>query len=159
MRRRRNFLQRFVGWVIVFAAVAHFVNIYFDYDSPSLEALWYTGTGFTLLLVGCLNIVCGGLRSSALAEVVRLRSLTLLSNVCGLILGIMYVSISPMAPLNGIEFIVLFGIATGVQANRFRKRRVRRKFGYRDDPDLDWEEEEPFVGGRDKQVGSGQYDE
>lgn len=147
-----------MGWLIVIAAIAHFVSIYSEYDSASLEALWYGGTGFTLLLVGCLNVVCGGIRSSALAEVVGLRSLTLFANVCGLILGIMYVVISPMRPLTGIEYILLFLVASIVQANRFRKRRVRRKFGYRDDPDLDWDEDEALEsdeagGNPDEQYG------
>ena len=61
-------VQRGAGWSIVVVGAIHLLVTFLDYDSLSLAALWFAGTGLALVLIGGLNVVSAGLAAATHAR-------------------------------------------------------------------------------------------
>jgi hypothetical protein len=112
--------QTVSGWVIVAISFIHFGVTFIDYDAPSLRALWFVGSGFLLLLIGGLNVVTGRLDEALFAKFNELRHLTLLADVCGVTLGLLYVALTHAMQPQGPVLVALFAVAMATQLRRQR---------------------------------------
>jgi hypothetical protein len=110
--------QAIAGWVIVAIAFVHFAVTFIDYDAPSLRALWFVGSGFALLLIGGLNVVTGGLTDERFVDLRDLRLLTLTSDVCGIVLGALYVLLTHGTQPQGPVLVLLFAVTAALQLKR-----------------------------------------
>ncbi|MDB4917905.1 MAG: hypothetical protein JWM95_5549 [Gemmatimonadetes bacterium] len=111
-------LQRVAGWAIVLIAFIHLAVTFIDYDTPSLRALWFVGSGFALLLIGGLNLVSAQLNDDALRDVRGVRVLTLVADGCGIVLGLGYVWLTGGTQPQGPVLVALFFAAAGAQLAR-----------------------------------------
>jgi hypothetical protein len=115
---RAAWLQRIAGWAMVLIAIVHFAVTFIDYDTPSLRALWFVGSGFALLLIGGLNLVTAELNDDALRDVLGLRLLTLGADACGVVLGLGYMWLTGGTQPQGPILVALFLAAAGAQLGR-----------------------------------------
>lgn len=96
----------------------HLAVTFIDYDEVSLTALWFVGSGFALLLIGGLNLIVSTLAPERFAEIKPLRWLTLIANLCGVILGGLYIVLTNGSQPQGPILVILFAIALVSQLAR-----------------------------------------
>ena len=115
---RAQRVQRIAGWIMVVIAFIHLAVTFIDYDRLSLRALWFVGSGFALLLIGGLNVITSQLPSQPFAELKGLRSLTLVADLCGVSLGVLYVVLTSGRQPQGPVLVLLFALAGICQLQR-----------------------------------------
>ncbi|HEY0079573.1 MAG TPA: hypothetical protein VGB73_13250 [Pyrinomonadaceae bacterium] len=80
----RKSLHKILAGIIIALGVLHISVTFHDYDSFSVRALWFAGTGVAIVLAGFLNIIL--LRDAGKDRVVRL-----LCFITNLIFAVMFV--------------------------------------------------------------------
>jgi hypothetical protein len=115
---RSQTVQRATGWTIVVISFIHLAVTFIDYDALSLRALWFVGSGFALLLIGGLNVITSSLDDASFCALVGVRALTLVANVCGVMLGLLYLWLTNGSQPQGPVLIVMFAIAAIAQLRR-----------------------------------------
>ena len=115
---QRRSVQRTAGFIIVAVGLIHLAVTFIDYDEVSLPALWFVGSGFSLLLIGGLNLIVSTLSTERFVELKSLRWLTVFSNLCGVTLGSLYVVLTNGSQPQGPILVLLFAIGIGSQLAR-----------------------------------------
>ena len=111
-------VQRIAGWIIVAISFVHLGVTFVDYDQPSLRALWFAGSGFSLLLIGGLNVITAGLTDDEARGLKGLRVLTLVSDSCGVVLGTGFIVLTGGSQPQGPILVALFLVAGTSQLRR-----------------------------------------
>ncbi len=119
---RAQQVQRTAGWIIVAIAFIHLAVTFVDYDRLSLRALWFVGSGFALVLIGGLNVITSQLPAQSFMELKGLRSLTLVADLCGVVLGVLYVVLTSGSQPQGPILVLLFALAGICQLQRASTR-------------------------------------
>ncbi len=115
-------VQHVAGWIIVAISLVHLGVTFVDYDSLSIRALWFVGSGFALLLIGGLNVIAATLPEQHFRELRSIRILTLVSNACGVTLGLAFVALTSASQPQGPVLVALFLVAAMAQLSRSRSR-------------------------------------
>lgn len=115
---RAQRVQRVAGWMIVAISFVHLGVTFVDYDRPSLRALWFAGSGFSLLLIGGLNVITAALTADEARRLAGLRALTLVSDICGVVLGIGFIMMTGGSQPQGPILVALFLTAALSQLSR-----------------------------------------
>lgn len=87
--------------------------------------------GLCSAVIGGLNVITANLDSRALSELGALRRLTLLSDVCGVILGLGYTVLTAGTQPQGPVLVVLFVVAASSQLRRTDEGRSESNSGSR----------------------------
>lgn len=91
---------RIAGWLTIAVGAVHVVFTAYEFDRPSLDALWFAGSGIALLLIGAFTLLAHA------ATAVRRTAVA--ANLAGLVLavgfGVLTRFSAPQAPV----LIVLF---------------------------------------------------
>jgi hypothetical protein len=113
-RERVHRLHAIGGVVLMVIGVAHVAVAFVEYRSPSLEALWFVGSGFFVLLAGGLNVVLStALRDGAPGRR-GLQLIALLANGAGTLLAGAFVWMTRGQQAQGIALLLLFVACLGV---------------------------------------------
>jgi hypothetical protein len=115
-------VQHIAGWIIMVIGFVHLGVTFVDYDSLSMRALWFVGSGFALLLIGGLNVISATLPEQHFRELRSIRFLTLVSDACGLTLGLLFVALTSASQPQGPILVALFFIAALAQLSRSLSR-------------------------------------
>ena len=105
-------LHSIAGIVLTLIGALHVAVGVADYRSPSLEALWFVGSGFFVLLAGAVNIVLSAARGG-IPDRRRLTRVALLANTAGTALAGAFVRMTHAQQVQGIVLLLLFVVCLG----------------------------------------------
>jgi hypothetical protein len=100
-------LQLSGGVVLTVLGVAHVVLAFVQYDSPTLDALWFVGSGFFVLLAGGINVVAARAAGSETLGF-GFWTVALLANCAGAILAGAFVWMTGARQPQGVVLLLLF---------------------------------------------------
>lgn len=108
-------LQLVASGLLMLLGVAHVGITFVQYESPSLDALWFLGSGLFVLTVGALNL--GAAKSDRTVSPKGLWTITLLANGVGALLAAGFMWLTRLNEPQGLLLLLAF-IACGVGALR-----------------------------------------
>lgn len=99
-------IHKIITGLIVALGLLHVSVTFFDYDSFSVEALWFAGTGVAIILAGFLNLVL-------LRDVGRDKVVQILCVITNVVFAAMFASALLILPQPQVFFgLGLFVVAT-----------------------------------------------
>ena len=101
------------GIVLMLIGAVHVAVVVNEYRSPSLEALWFVGSGFFVLLAGAVNIVLSTAIRDGAPHRRGLRRAALLANGAGTLLAGAFVWMTHAQQVQGIVLFLLFVACLG----------------------------------------------
>jgi hypothetical protein len=101
-------VQQVAGWIVVAIGFDHLGVTFVDYDTLSVEALWFAGTGFAILLIEAINVITSILREPQFTDLRGIRGLALIANACGATLGVVFVILTAARQPQGPLLVALF---------------------------------------------------
>ena len=96
---------RIAGALTVLVGVVHIGVGLAEYDWPSLDALWFHGSGIGVILVGALTWLAASERAWG-----ALVTVALIANLMGVALAVAFGALSHWRPPQGPVLIALFAV-------------------------------------------------
>ena len=96
-------LARVIGVLTVVIGVVHIGFAEMEYEGFSFDALWFVGSGISVILIGTLTCLASSPRAWT-----ALRLIAVASNVAGILLGLCFSSMSEWHQPQGPTLVALF---------------------------------------------------
>jgi CHASE2 domain-containing sensor protein len=96
-----------VAWSIVLIGVLHVLVTFGGYDSPSLDALWFAGSGLAVILIGVLHV----LSATAARHVRAVGAVAAGSSVAGIVLATTFSVLTGWTEPQGPVLVLLFAVS------------------------------------------------
>jgi hypothetical protein len=109
-------VARISGWMTIAVGAVHVAFTARDFDHPSLDALWFAGSGLAVMLIGALSLLAGA------ATAVRWTAVA--ANLAGLLLAVGFGVLTGFSGPQGPLLIALFLTGTAAAAASPTRRRV-----------------------------------
>jgi hypothetical protein len=107
--------------VLAALGIVHVVLTFVQYDSPTLDALWFLGSGFFVLVSGGLNVVAARSGSVATQLAPGVQTVTLVANGAGVVLAGAFVWMTDAQQPQGPILLALFLCCAALLASRRRR--------------------------------------
>ena len=106
------------GGLLAALGLIHVVLTFVQYDWPTLDALWFLGSGFFVLVSGGLNVVVARTVSVATQLGPGVQTLAFVANGAGAVLAGAFVWITDARQPQGLILLALFLSCGVLQASR-----------------------------------------
>ena len=106
------------GGLLAALGLVHVLLTFVQYDWPTLDALWFLGSGFFVLVSGGLNVVVARTVSVATQLGPDVHTLAFVANGAGAVLAGVFVWITDARQPQGLILLALFLSCGVLQASR-----------------------------------------
>jgi hypothetical protein len=115
-RRVAALVARISGWMTIAVGVVHIAFTARDFDHPSLDALWFAGSGLAVMLIGALTLLADATTA--------VRWTAVAANLAGLLLAVGFGILTGFSGPQGPLLIALFLAGAAASAARPIRRRT-----------------------------------
>ena len=109
------------GGLLAALGLVHVLLTFVQYDWPTLDALWFLGSGFFVLVSGGLNVVAARTESVARQLGPGVQTVTVVANGAGAVLAGAFVWITEARQPQGPILLALYLSCTVLLASRRRR--------------------------------------
>ena len=106
------------GGLLAALGLVHVLLTFVQYDWPTLDALWFLGSGFFVLVSGGLNVVAARTESVATQLAPGVQTITLIANGAGVVLAGAFVWMTDAQQPQGPILLALFLCCAVLLASR-----------------------------------------
>ena len=111
-------LQLVSGSLLTALGLVHVLVTFVQYESATLDALWFLGSGLFVLVSGSLNVIAARTTSVGTQLAPGVQPVTLVANVAGVVLAGTFVWLTRARQPQGPILLVLFLSCTLLLASR-----------------------------------------
>ena len=110
-------LHVFASGLLLLIGTAHVAVTFIQYESASLDALWFLGSGFFVLTAGAFNLLVAASHTPAISQ--GLWTIVLLTNGMGGLLAAGFMWLTGLKEPQGLLLLLAF-VACGAAMTRVR---------------------------------------